>query len=447
MWHSHVSASEVPAILRLLLALFLTAHFSSVAAGASQLKPCSCDCCQTELSRENQEEDEKGEDRFECGLLQAGMVYESPFRAQAPHCDNLCRQDRHDAVLTATEVPEIDTERFCFFECEPKPKKVGSPKTGDLCQHLSMAESRLVRDHSGNARPPMENPRVMVHFLAARSTVTTGAVAGDAAPAPGPAPGPAGAKSPWISIAPPAPDQSATLTQWADSAKTAADKAVADAKKIQGLATTAAGALPAAIKAVADAKRAALEAHMAEKAIRLIRDRTINEARQEAFSAVPKVIESMKKDARDIAAKEAAKKRKEIEDKMKAEIPDARAKAAAPYTDAMSRAGAMAAEYQKRAGELASASSSAQMNAVLKQGESNGWVATGDQTKAATAIQESRQLMNLALSMNSQATSYYGTAQSIMGSLGGYVGESMAAAYNAEILLNPDAPNPPPLVK
>lgn len=52
--------------------------------------------------------------------------------------------------------------------------------------------------------------------------------------------------------------------------------------------------------------------------------------------------------------------------------------------------------------------------------------------------------MNEAVGLAGTANSFYGEAQGIMKTMPDYQGEAAAAAYNAEIMLNPDAPPPPP---
>jgi len=177
----------------------------------AQLSSCSCDCCEVGRRREEEQAEQAAKkrgidnDHFECAYLPT-----PGYNTNAPRCENLCIRDAGDSLLTASEDSEMDTQRYCFFECEPAPPMHQMPTPGGTCRPLSKTEKTEVRDGSGNAKDPMETGATM-HFLASNSqpkqpelsavATSTGIVDGavdlaDAVvPAPGaaPSPGPADA--------------------------------------------------------------------------------------------------------------------------------------------------------------------------------------------------------------------------------------------------------------
>merc|ERR1719487_232394 len=110
---------------------------------------CSCDCCEVGRRREEEQAEEAAKmggiekDDFECVFAPAATA----GFIDAPKCGNLCRQDASDSVLTSTEESEIDTQRFCFFECKPSRSTHAGPKPGDMCKAFSKDEKSEVKDH------------------------------------------------------------------------------------------------------------------------------------------------------------------------------------------------------------------------------------------------------------------------------------------------------------
>merc|ERR1719183_2020479 len=93
-----------------LAATVLHLHLAVVSSLATrrreELAACSCDCCEVQSRREDTKQ-------FQCAYSQMAL-----FQSSASRCDSLCRQEARDDVLTTAQAPEMDTERFCFFECE-----------------------------------------------------------------------------------------------------------------------------------------------------------------------------------------------------------------------------------------------------------------------------------------------------------------------------------------
>mmetsp|Transcript_123132 Transcript_123132/g.195241 ORF Transcript_123132/g.195241 Transcript_123132/m.195241 type:complete len:645 (+) Transcript_123132:29-1963(+) len=220
-----------PTLPLLFLVLAELALAASLDKHRREIASCSCDCCEVGRRREDEQAEQSSRkggleiDHFECAYSPQLL-----FPASAPRCDNLCRQDQSDSVLTSTMVSEIDTQRFCFFECEPSPQKREAPKPGDLCRPLSKKEETEIRDKSGNGRAPMETGNTMGHFLAShgRSTRSMAAVAirgglsdtvldlsgesmsgSSPGPSPGPRPGSAPAQPGSIPVPAPSPENSA----------------------------------------------------------------------------------------------------------------------------------------------------------------------------------------------------------------------------------------------
>jgi len=446
-----------------------------LAAAGRATGACSCDCCEVEQQRGEGE----GESRFECAMSDKGTQYSSPFRAQVSRCGNLCQQSAQDNVLTATEVQDIDTQRFCYFECEPRPvAKDRGPTKGDFCRPLSRGERKSVKDASGNAVPPNESPQLVTHFLASKSKAVVGnagavwamrikaarralaaqrssaagsagaqAAASELGGAPAGAPAAAGTAPMWASIDAEAQDQSAKVAEWAEATAKSAKNTEFDAISVEKIANKAEASVPAAIAKAELAKEASLKAYQDEEGVRKVRDTVLDLARDTAFEVIPEVLGEMKEQDRAEAKTEALSKAKILKGKMLDEAPKAAAAAAKPYEDAMKRAAATAAAWSTRGDGLSGQSSSMQMQSQLSLQQANSFASVGNQAEAQKMMQQAQLQMNMAMGLNAQATKFYATAKSIMDTLGGYMGEAAAAAYHAQVMLDPDAPPPsPPIV-
>lgn len=426
-----------------------------LAGAGAALEQCSCDCCEVEVQRDELES------RFECALAEPGTTSTSPFRAQRAQCGSLCQQNGRDNILTASEVPEVDSQRFCYFECEPRPLSSRSPQSGDMCRPLAKKDRRAVRDKSGNAVPPNEAPELAAHFLARRSAAATaGAAAGQAAAAAWARKRRAaaaavarrharagGAVEPWSTVGESAQEESARVADMALEAERHEKSVAESAKEVKGLAAKAIAAVPVASAAVEAAKLASLQAFQAEEGVRNMRDDVLKAARSEAAEVVQDTLKEMKAEARAEAKTEAIKKAKALKAKMLEEAPAAGAAAALPYVEAMKRAGAAAAAWQKSADGLTAKSASVQAEASALFGQANQFNAVGDAASAQKVMQQANMMMNMAVGLNSKANSFYGTAKGITDSLPLYGPEAAAASYHAEVMLNPDLPPPsPPIV-
>lgn len=418
----------------------------SSARSTADVSACSCDCCEVEHRREDAEVGVGSQsERFQCALTQDNN-YNSPFRTKASTCSNLCKQDPNDQILTATEVREIDTERFCFFECQPA--KDTEPQPGDDCRHISRADAQNVRDSSGNAHAPMERPRVMVHFLAHRrnnrrpspdegaysrraSLVAAGSSMGGQARAVPPV-------SPWASLEEPAQEDATQAVRFVEQADWKAQQAAYDAKTVETLRGTVGGSLTNALAAVERAKEASIIANKAADHIRAIKLAVREEARKEAFKEIPGELKKMKEEAQKKADEEAAKRKAGFTKELKAEGDKAKVEAMKPFEEAQKRAGAAATTYASRGDALVGESAKLQMSAAMEQGSANQYIAVGDMGKAQQMMQMSRQNMNLALSFNAQAGKMYDTAQAITASLPKYAAQAAAASYHAESMYNPN---------
>merc|ERR1719161_3324212 len=129
---------------------------------------------------------------------------------------------------------------------------------------------------------------------------------------------------------------------------------------------------------------------------------------------------------------------------MKAQIPAAKAKAAKPYIDTMNRAAAVAGDYVKAGDGLGGLAIADQLSATQMLGSASQFMTLGEVGKGQNLMRDAQNLLGQATGEASKSQSMYDTASSITGTLGGYMTQSVNAAYNAEIMLNPNAPPPPP---
>ncbi|CAK0846882.1 unnamed protein product [Prorocentrum cordatum] len=262
---------------------------------------CHCGCCEVEVRRG--QDSLEGSGRLECTYAEPGLRYASPFRAPAAACESLCLRPAADQVLTAVEAPDMDTQRFCFFECKPSrnitegagkeaPRR-GAQRPdwrGAACEPLGLLEAQEVRDPSGNALPPMEQAHLVASFLPGGARGSASAAGGPASRQPGPtAERPEGERFGAALAALRA--QGAQLAELAGRATEAAAEAAQAARRTED------AALSAGRAAVEDARRAAQRALRAESQARALRDRVRQEVRQEAFGMVPQVLRSVRREA------------------------------------------------------------------------------------------------------------------------------------------------------
>lgn len=394
---------------------------------ADSFPQCSCSCCETEVQAHG-----PLETTFQCALIPEGDErFMSKFRAQRAGCPQYCRQSATDKVLTATHSPQIDYERFCYFECMPTEAKAGT-----ICRKLDRKEQKEAADTSGNGMeiPVHSKPKVTAAEAAARNAALmlrakAGARLGAA---------------PWSSTKDPAPEVGTRAALEAKAAAGYRSRAEAAAKKAKEIEDNNQKVTPALLSSVEASTEAARHALEGQKVLEDLKEQAIKVARMAARDEIAGTLKALRKAAHDKAKVEGEKKAKILQAKMLAEAPKAGKAAMAPYNAALGRAAATAGEYTKRADGLSGASVGLQMQSGLLLGEANQLTSLGEVAKAQAKMQEAHATMNLALALSGQAGGFYNAAKSIMGTLGAYAAEGVAADYHAQFMLNPDLPPPPP---
>jgi hypothetical protein len=167
-------------------------------------------------------------------------------------------------------------------------------------------------------------------------------------------------------------------------------------------------------------------------------------ADQSSHSVMESTIKDVVKKAHDTAKVEAKKAADKLEKDMKAQIPAAKAKATAPWTAAMNRAAAVAGDYVKAGDGLGGLAIGDQLSATQMLGSASQFMTLGEVGKGQNLMRDAQNLLGQAKGEASKSQSMYNTASSIVSTLGGYMTQSVSAAYNAELMLNPNAPPPPP---
>jgi len=439
-------------------AVALTAVAASAAATTAAAPTCRCDCCISELLRDPDDAAPTSvgasrESRLQCAY-DASEVQHFGGAVQKAECGSLCTRPGGDEVLAAAQDPEIDTQRFCYFECEPVPNLgVKTAKTsseaGDACQPLSHNESLLVRDSSGNARSPMEVPQVMTHFLARRAKASVGGdlgaasadtsvVAAFSAVAP--------ATRDWSSISWRAKKQSADITQWANDARWDAWRAKRALTEIEKSGWSATGALMTARVAAEKAKQESERASKAEARVHEIRLGLWKRALGAAHDAMPETMKMLQDTARAKAKVAAMNEAAKMQSDMDAQAPLAAEEAMKPYQASIAAIGETANQYLAAADKLSTDSATMQMGAQAQQNQGDQFMAVGSIPFAQKAMQKSRVMMNQATNMIKQADEYYDTAASIQQTLPAYGVEAEAAAQHASLLVNPDMLPASPMV-
>lgn len=405
---------------------------------------CSCDCCEVEVL-----EDTAADTRYQCTKIEEASALS--FSSMEGRCrTQTCTRSPDDYVLKSAVTSEIDVQRFCFYECEPK--IIESPhrralQRGDECQPLRNDEVSGVADQSGNGKSPMDTGESMMHFVARKKVNLKGSRAAAAALAATKAALKAPAavyKGEWSVVADPAPEMGARATEEATAAAAAAKKAKEASAFATDVMEKSSASVPVAIKNVDLTLEQASTAHDAEEDTNTLLEEVRKAAHEAAFEEIEDNLKEVRKQAHAEVKKEAVKKAKKLKEKMLKEAPKAAAAAAKVYEEAGKRAAATAAEYAKRGDAVSAKSVNVQMEAQMLLGQSNTWITLGDNAKAEKLLQQSHQMMNEAVGLAATANGFYGQAQAIMKTMPDYMAEAAAAGYNAEVMLNPDAPPPPP---
>eukprot|EP00929_Paragymnodinium_shiwhaense_P006360 TRINITY_DN10963_c0_g1_i1.p1 TRINITY_DN10963_c0_g1~~TRINITY_DN10963_c0_g1_i1.p1 ORF type:complete len:472 (-),score=131.61 TRINITY_DN10963_c0_g1_i1:90-1505(-) len=410
---------------------------------------CHCECCLTELQRA-EEGDGSGNawSRLQC-------AYDAAASAAENRCGNLCRRSSNDTVLAAAEAQEMDTQRFCFFECEPMPRQgptlpaVGPAQPGDGCKPLTKSEALAVGDSGGNARNPMDTPQVMSHFLIARTVASSGSGSQSTAKLQSLASAQAGPPPPTVSAGPwhsvlsgLAMEQGAKVAAAAQEAEKDAAAATAAYQAIDTSAIAAGGALMNAMSKAQDAQKAAEEAAKAEKRVKDIREGLLRRAKKAALDDLPIIMKKMREAADAKAKAKAQEQAAKTKQEWEKAGPLAAAEAMKGWETAMARAADTANKYVATANELGAQSMAMQTNAQTANQQANLFTSMGDTVQAQKQIVQEHQMMDAAQGLNSQAAKYYDIAASIQQTLPNYVEQANAAGYHAELMANPDAPPP-----
>jgi tetratricopeptide (TPR) repeat protein len=304
----------------------------------------------------------------------------------------------------------------------------------------------------------MEQPQMMVRFLAQRNqgqgtaaadqeygqVFTGGAPAPAAAGAPGSAPGFWPTVAPWSSLADPIPEQVARITDVAKDAARLAAVAAEDAKIVRVLSKKATLSAGTALAAVEDARQAARQAHQAELKVRKLRDQVRREARREAFNMLPSLLKKIIKKTHDREKKRTMVTVSSMSTGGKAEVAEAAQNAMQPYQKALQNAANTANIYQERAEEAVKAASSYQMDAEVLMRQANQFQQLGNLPKVQSSLKQAHRLMNMAQGLQKRADDFFRTQQQIEDTLPRYTRDAQAAAYHAELLLDPNVPPPPP---
>lgn len=405
---------------------------------------CRCECCLTEMQRDDDATQADAWSRLQCAFDAAAA--ETGGEAK---CSSLCRRSRNDTVIATAQAEEMDTQRFCFFECEPKARHGpgraahGAAQPGDGCKALTKSEANAVHDRIGDARDPMETPQVMSHFLVAKTETAAATKLQSLAASQALSAAPTVAEGPWKSVlSGAAMEQGAAIAVDAGVAAKNAEAAVAALKKISETADVAGGNLMNAMTKAQDARKAAEAAAKAEARIREIKDGLLRRAKKSAEEELPGIMKKMRAAAEAKAKTEAWATAAATQAKWTTDGMDAKAEAMKGYEVAMARAASTANEYVSQGNGFAAQSLTMQTNAQTAQQQANQFQQMGDVGQAQKMLLESKRLMKAALGLNSQASKYYDTAANIQKTLPAYGEQATAAGYHAELIANPDAPPP-----
>jgi len=380
---------------------------------STALDLCSCDCCVVSESHT----DPSGAAISECAFIQpTDTRFLSASRKNAADCKATCGKDGNDDVLE-TAGREVDQERFCAYECQPG-------KQAPFC----VAGGHETSDGNGKA---LDVVKPIVFHATARKKVNGYLHSSE-----------------WPSVKEGAHDvgfRTEELTNAATERATIAKESSELAEKVKVSAT---GSLPAATAANEAGVEESTRASDAMRSSFKIVNEVDEAAGQAAHSVMKTTMEALNKDAHATAKKDAFATADKLKKDMDAAIPDAEAKAAAPYNEALARAAAVSGDYVKAGDGLSGLAIGEQMQASQMLGNAQMFQTTGEMGKAQGLMRDAQSLVGLAKTQTAKANGMYATATKIMGSLGGYMDQAVVASYNAEVMLDPEAPPPPPpLVK
>lgn len=401
--------------MKLLAVIIALQRLPSSHSGAQPLSTsCTCDCCEVE---QRQTPDAP----LGCAFAQVNPSFRSPYRVQHS-CSDLCVHNSTDKIITDVEESQMDTQRFCWFECEPKVDTVGgvcAKKQNKAQAHPSKAPPKAVDVVHHKKRAAHLARGSTWHRMVASHMATKA--------------------EPWPSMANDASEIG--LRAEAESKQAAKQRAAAMAAAAASAKTAATNAkiMPSLKSSLEQSITESRHAHAAEKyATDLVKEVQISTS-QAAHDVIEQALEQVRDQAHAEAKVEAEKKAKALMLKLLAEIPAAAKAASKPYIDAMNRAHAYAGQYEELANGLVGKAMGLQLNAKMTLGGANAWNSLGETGKAQSSFQQAHQMMDLAVMFTKQAGAFYSASAEVLSHDSEWIAESMQASYHATLMRNPDA--------
>lgn len=238
------------------------------------------------------------------------------------------------------------------------------------------------------------------------------------------------------------PEDVARVVDMAKASEIHASEAVRDEKAIGKVRAMALRAAPGSIESASKARRASLAAREATDSTRKFLLTVKQAVHDAAYSVIKPTMEQVMDDARAEAKREAISKAAEQTKLIAQKSKLAAANAMKPFVDVQKRSAATAGAYAARGNQLAAQSAQEQMDAQVILNQANQFMSVGNNAQAQKLRQQGMQMMNQAASLSSTANGFFGTADQIMKTLPQYDAQAAAAAYHAEVMVNPDAPPP-----
>lgn len=381
--------------------------------------------------------------RLQCAYAQES-TYVLSVNAGPPVCSGECALSNRHAVAG-----EMDTERFCFMECEPKVTPSRFVDDRKSCEPISEAAKRE-RDSNGDPIAPMNNVRLARKFLSNSPTQTvlatgfaaiaTGATLSTSAPPPSPE---TPAFKEWSSVTSVAAGQASKTSKLAQEVEATAALASVEAKKVSELSQRA--ELSSAQVAHGErkiSKAASQKAVAAEVQLRAIRDATAHVAHEAAMREMELALPSLMEASREKSGVEALSRAEVMQAKLAVLVPKAAEQASQPYIDVMEEKKRVAAEYEARVGELQRNAETEQLAAGTFGKQADAYMQVGNLDEAKQFLRQTRVSANRASYFSQQAREFDRHAKSIFASLPEDSKMAGRAAYFAEKMLIPDVQPP-----
>lgn len=381
--------------------------------------------------------------RLQCAYAQES-TYVLSVNAGPPVCSGECALSNRHAVAG-----EMDTERFCFMECEPKVTPSRFVDDRKSCEPISEAAKRE-RDSNGDPIAPMNNVRLARKFLSNSPTQTvlatgfaaiaTGATLSTSAPPP-PSPETPAFKE-WSSVTSVAAGQASKASKLAQEVEATAALASVEAKKVSELSQRAELSSAQVLEALHSAEAASQKAVAAEVQLRAIRDATAHVAHEAAMREMELALPSLMEASREKSGVEALSRAEVMQAKLAVLVPKAAEQASQPYIDVMEEKKWVAAEYEARVGELQRNAETEQLAAGTFGKQADAYMQVGNLDEAKQFLRQSRVSANRASYFSQQAREFDRHAKSIFASLPEDSKMAGRAAYFAEKMLIPDVQPP-----